>query len=133
MRILLILLLAGMLVIPVQADRRMMPMMMRGQMMMGGSMMYPLCPMMGHSALDTYVSYRDELKLTDDQTSKLKAVRSAYKKEAAKRSAYFDALDKADGVLTAEQRKKVQKLSGGMVHRMDEKESPSDMEKMHNM
>jgi tRNA A37 N6-isopentenylltransferase MiaA len=63
-------------------------MMMRGSMMMGGSMLYPLCPMMGHSALD-----------------------------------------KADKGLTDEQRKKVQKLSGGMMHQM--KDSPSDMEKMH--
>src|SRR3989338_1176783 len=93
MRSLLVLLVVGVLLAPAFAARDMMhPMMMRGQMMMGGSMMYPLCPMLGHSALDTYVSYRDELKLTDDQTSKLKAVRSAYKKEAAKRSAEITAL-----------------------------------------
>jgi len=157
------------LLVPAYADRMMHPMMMRGSMMMGGSMMYPLCPMMGHSALDTYVSYRDELKLTDKQVKDLKAIRSAYKKEVAKRnaeitalesdldelydadkldykaigkkvaeieaiqsklrSAYFDALDKADKVLTEEQKKKVQKLTGGMMHQMEQ--TPSESEHKH--
>lgn len=170
MRSLMVLLMVSALLVPAFADREMMhPMMMRGQTMMGGSMMYPLCPMMGHSALDTYVSYRDELKLTDKQVKELRAIRSAYKKEIAKRNAeitslqsdldelydadkldykaigkkvaqieavqsklrsvYFDALDKADRVLTEEQRKNVQKLTGGMMHRMEEK--PSEMEHMH--
>jgi Spy/CpxP family protein refolding chaperone len=167
MRSLMVLLMVGLLLTPAFAAWEMVhPMMMRGSMMVGGSMMYPLCPMMGHSALDTYVSYRDELKLTDKQVKELKSIRSAYKKEIAKRNAeitalqsdldelydadkvdykaigkkvaeiegvqsklraaYFDALDKADKVLTEEQRKKIQTLTGGMMHRMEEKPSESE-------
>src|SRR3989344_3132955 len=165
MRSLLVLLVVGSLLAPAYADRdtMMSRMMMRGMM---GGMMGPMM-MMGHGELDTYISYKEDLDLTDKQVKELKVIRSAYRKEVSGintkvvdlqseldelyetdgmdykavgrkvseiealqsklRAAYFDALDRAEKVLTKEQRKKVRKLGGGMMH---DDERPLKMDRM---
>ena len=168
MRSLLVLLVVGSLLAPAYADRdtmmsRMMMGGMMGPMMMGGMM----GGMMGHGELDTYISYKEDLDLTDKQVKELKVIRSAYRKEVSGintkvvdlqseldelyetdgmdykavgrkvseiealqsklRAAYFDALDRAEKVLTKEQRKKVRKLGGGMMH---DDERPLKMDRM---
>src|SRR3989338_67432 len=152
MRGLMVLLLAGTMLVPVYAQMGMMGgdrgmTMMRGRMMMGPAMMYPLHPMAGHSALDAYIAHKEHLGLSAEQVNSLRSIRAAYKKEAAKtnvkitelqnaldelydadeldyeaidkeaaemdaiqgklRAVYFKALDKADKVLTSEQREKI--------------------------
>ena len=168
MRSLMVLLLAGTMLVPAFAQMGLPAgqagmmgggrgiTMMRGRMMMGPAMMYPLHPMAGHSALDAYFAHKEHLGLSDEQVNSLKSMRAAYKKEAAKtnvkitelqntldelyaadeldyeaiekevaemdkvqsklRAAYFKALDKADKVLTGEQREKILELTGGMMH-----------------
>lgn len=126
------------------------PTIVRGDATLSGPMMYPLSTAMGHSALETYIAYKDSLGLTLKQVRNIIAIRSAYLKEVGKknaglmdlqskinsllgaevpdykavaktaekiekiqnslRGAYFAALDKADSVLTDDQKEYVKSM-----------------------
>ncbi len=103
MKIILAILVSAVLTVSAFAVGDNTPAIVRGDTTLSGPMMYPLSAAMGHTALETYIAYKDSLGLTLKQVRNIIAIRNSYLKEISRKSGgLLDLQSKMNSLLSAE-------------------------------